>query len=221
MPNSSCDPGDTLVSGITFENCVVAHASELLEAETTYKTHSHPKSVLFATPFNDGSSSGSSFSSSGSGISEISAIDVAQLSAEIEESTRHEIVSSVTVTNRPETTQELEPHSTSSTANDTGSTHGIAVEESQALNQQAKNVARPQRPLISLNNLPPQFTLRSSNQSTFASQSYSTPFRIPTLALVRLLLYPLIPIFSFTLMCVVRWVWFRSAMPSRWEILNV
>lgn len=59
-------------------------------------------------------------------------------------------------------------------------------------------------------------TLVTSN-----STPNSSPFRIPALALVRLLLYPLIPILSFTLMCVVRWVWFRSNMPSRWEILNV
>ncbi|KAJ2388081.1 hypothetical protein H4S02_003050 [Coemansia sp. RSA 2611] len=80
---------------------------------------------------------------------------------------------------------------------------------------------RPQRFLLKLGSLPPQLTLRSRNRSLMSSSSGSSPFRIPTLALFRLLLYPLIPIFSFTLMCVVRWVWFRSTMPSRWEILNV
>ncbi|KAJ2776452.1 hypothetical protein GGI15_004842 [Coemansia interrupta] len=82
-------------------------------------------------------------------------------------------------------------------------------------------VFRARRPLLRLASLPPQFTLRSSNRSTFTSSSSNSQFRIPTLALVRLLLYPLIPILSFTLMCVVRWVWFRSTMPSRWEVLNV
>ncbi|KAJ2402216.1 hypothetical protein GGF41_007603, partial [Coemansia sp. RSA 2531] len=224
ISNSTCDPGDTLVSGITFKSSEKFDLhSELLDSER-HRTLTHPKSVLFVTPFNDSSSS---FSSSGSVISEISAIDVAQLSADSEEDqepAHAEILTSgVTAIDSPEIAQALGPHSTSSTANDTSSTHGI-TEESQALSSlQAKNgpAVRQQRPLISLNSLPPQFTLRSSNQSTFASQSYSTPFRIPTLALVRLLLYPLIPIFSFTLMCVVRWVWFRSAMPSRWEILNV
>ncbi|KAJ2711899.1 hypothetical protein H4R19_003029 [Coemansia spiralis] len=71
---------------------------------------------------------------------------------------------------------------------------------------------------LSLSNLP-SFSSRSRSQLPLGSGT--PPFRIPTLALVRLLLYPLIPILSFTLMCVVRWVWFRSNMPSRWEILNV
>ncbi|KAJ1720933.1 hypothetical protein LPJ53_004483 [Coemansia erecta] len=79
---------------------------------------------------------------------------------------------------------------------------------------------RARRPLLRLASLPPQFTLRS-NRSTFTSSSSNSQFRIPTLALARLILYPLIPILSFTLMCVVRWVWFRSTMPSRWEVLNV
>ncbi|KAJ2377061.1 hypothetical protein IW150_001608 [Coemansia sp. RSA 2607] len=82
-------------------------------------------------------------------------------------------------------------------------------------------VFRAGRPLLRLTSLPSLFTLRSSNRSTFTSSSSNSQFRIPTLALVRLLLYPLIPILSFTLMCVVRWVWFRSIMPSRWEVLNV
>ncbi|KAJ2869386.1 hypothetical protein GGH93_006176, partial [Coemansia aciculifera] len=229
VSGSTCDPGDTLVSGITFkssEKIALSRHSELVDTER-HRTLTHPKSVLFVTPFNDGSSSsGSSFSSSGSRISEISAIDVAQLSADSEEEGEGPaeiFTSGVTAIDSPEIAQALGPHSTSSTANDTSSTHGIE-EESQALSSlQAKNgpAVRQPKPLISLTSLPPQFTLRSSNQSMFASQSYSTPFRIPTLALVRLLLYPLIPIFSFTLMCVVRWVWFRSAMPSRWEILNV
>ncbi|KAJ2661222.1 hypothetical protein IWW48_002518 [Coemansia sp. RSA 1200] len=78
------------------------------------------------------------------------------------------------------------------------------------------------RTLLKLAGLPPPFTLRSSHRSVLACQpGASAPFRIPTLALVRLLLYPLIPIFSFTLMVVVRWVWFRSNLPSRWEVLNV
>ncbi|KAI9502109.1 hypothetical protein BX070DRAFT_235779 [Coemansia spiralis] len=78
------------------------------------------------------------------------------------------------------------------------------------------------RPILRLASLPPPFLFRNSHRSTLASQATVTaPFRIPTLALVRLLLYPLIPILSFTLMCVVRWVWFRSTMPSRWEVLNV
>ncbi|KAJ2809164.1 hypothetical protein H4R20_000343 [Coemansia guatemalensis] len=81
--------------------------------------------------------------------------------------------------------------------------------------------ARPQKHLLSLGKLPPQLIQRGRNRTLISSHSSSSPFRIPTLALFRLLLYPLIPIFSFTLMCVVRWVWFRSAMPSRWEILNV
>ncbi|KAI9471724.1 hypothetical protein BX667DRAFT_517137 [Coemansia mojavensis] len=80
---------------------------------------------------------------------------------------------------------------------------------------------RSQRLLIKLSSLPPQLTLRSRNRSLVSSGSTMSPFRIPTLALLRLLLYPLIPILSFTLMCIVRWVWFRSDMPSRWEILNV
>ncbi|KAJ2387246.1 hypothetical protein H4S02_003454 [Coemansia sp. RSA 2611] len=129
-------------------------------------------------------------------------------------SSQHEVfATSAPATSSPEITQA--PYS--------NETHGAIIEESPALSSLlARNgTARGPKPLISLNSLPPQFTLRSSNQSTFASQTYSSPFRIPTLALVRLLLYPLIPIFSFTLMCVVRWVWFRSAMPSRWEILNV
>ncbi|KAJ2663386.1 hypothetical protein IW148_002516 [Coemansia sp. RSA 1199] len=75
--------------------------------------------------------------------------------------------------------------------------------------------------LPKLGSLPPQLTLRSKNRLLVSSNPMASPFRIPTLALFRLLLYPLIPIFSFTLMCVVRWVWFRSTMPSRWEILNV
>ncbi|KAJ1645893.1 hypothetical protein LPJ64_002554 [Coemansia asiatica] len=86
---------------------------------------------------------------------------------------------------------------------------------------QTTSIAQPKRPLLRLTGLPPQFTLRSSNRTTFVSSSNGSQFRIPTLALVRLLLYPLIPIISFTLMCVVRWVWFRSTMPSRWEVLNV
>ncbi|KAJ2596008.1 hypothetical protein GGF39_003616 [Coemansia sp. RSA 1721] len=86
---------------------------------------------------------------------------------------------------------------------------------------QTSRISQPRRPLLRLTSLPPQFTFRSSNRTTFVSSSNGSQFRIPTLALVRLLLYPLIPIISFTLMCVVRWVWFRSTMPSRWEVLNV
>ncbi|KAJ2896862.1 hypothetical protein IWW38_001895 [Coemansia aciculifera] len=204
---SAGDPGATLVSGITFTDRDDAAIGK--STDSKHKTMSHPKSVLFVVPFNDGeeSSSGSSFSTSGSVLSEISAIDVAQLSA------RHEPFSSgITAINSPEITQAVDPpQSTSSTAND--STHIAKIEPA--------IIRKMAGPLTALQILLPQFTLRSSNQSTFASQSYSTPFRIPTLALVRLLLYPLIPIFSFTLMCVVRWVWFRSAMPERWEILNV
>ncbi|KAJ2747133.1 hypothetical protein GGI20_000747 [Coemansia sp. BCRC 34301] len=219
--NGAGDPGDTLVSGITFDN---SKGTSLPESSTRHGAMLHPKSVLFAVPFNHGDSScGSSFSSSGSGLSEISAIDVAQLSvnAAMEPANpRHEtFTSGATAINSPEITPAVgPPQSTSSTAND--STHGddnagIMVDK------KSEPSVRTQKPLITLQSLPPQFTLRSSNQSTLASQSHSTPFRIPTLALVRLLLYPLIPIFSFTLMCVVRWVWFRSTMPSRWEILNV
>ncbi|KAJ2159366.1 hypothetical protein GGF46_003069 [Coemansia sp. RSA 552] len=87
--------------------------------------------------------------------------------------------------------------------------------------QASRTHRRPRRFLLNLSNLPPQITLRSRNRTFLSSNSSTSPFRIPTLALVRLLLYPLIPIFSFTLMCIVRWVWFRSTMPSRWEILNV
>ncbi|KAJ2401476.1 hypothetical protein GGI23_001372 [Coemansia sp. RSA 2559] len=83
-------------------------------------------------------------------------------------------------------------------------------------------MAARRRTVLRLANLPPPFTLRSNHRSVLVCQNgASSPFRIPTLALVRLLLYPLIPIFSFTLMVIVRWVWFRSNMPSRWEVLNV
>ncbi|KAJ2734798.1 hypothetical protein IW152_002016 [Coemansia sp. BCRC 34962] len=217
-PGNTGDPGDTLVSGITLESSeIAAHNIESLKVNEGMLAN--PKSVLFATSFSNNSCSLKS--SSSFQASEISAIDVAQLGASPEDpaNSRHDVfATSAPTASSPEIAQA--PHSTSSTANET---HGGIVEESPALSPfQAKSgPVRAPRPLISLNSLPPQFTLRSSNQSTFASQTYSTPFRIPTLALVRLLLYPLIPIFSFTLMCVVRWVWFRSAMPSRWEILNV
>ncbi|KAJ1819713.1 hypothetical protein LPJ60_003608, partial [Coemansia sp. RSA 2675] len=212
LQGSTRDPGDTLVSRITLESSEMAvHNTESLEAKEGMLTN--PKSVLFASPFSAGSSLKRSLSSQ---VSEISAIDVAQLGASPVDltSSQHEVfTTSAPATSSPEITQA--PYS--------NETHGAIIEESPALSPlQARNgTARGPKPLISLNSLPPQFTLRSSNQSTFASQTYSSPFRIPTLALVRLLLYPLIPIFSFTLMCVVRWVWFRSAMPSRWEILNV
>ncbi|KAJ2451203.1 hypothetical protein GGF42_004313 [Coemansia sp. RSA 2424] len=230
---SAHDPGDTLVSGITFsdsEAIALSRDIKVPESGTRHRTISHPKSVLFVTPFNGSegsSSSGSSISSSGSGLSEISAIDVAQLLASTEDETepakvRHETYASgATAIHYPEITPAIgPPQSASSTAND--STHSDGhTGTSMVCSAKSEPAVRTQKPLITLQSLPPQFTLHSSNQSTFASQSYSTPFRIPTLALVRLLLYPLIPIFSFTLMCVVRWVWFRSAMPSRWEILNV
>ncbi|KAJ2769650.1 hypothetical protein IWQ57_003014 [Coemansia nantahalensis] len=74
---------------------------------------------------------------------------------------------------------------------------------------------------LSLSNLLTLPSLSRRSRTQMAPVPGTPPFRIPTLALVRLLLYPLIPILSFTLMCVVRWVWFRSNMPSRWEILNV
>ncbi|KAJ2784636.1 hypothetical protein H4R18_001015 [Coemansia javaensis] len=83
---------------------------------------------------------------------------------------------------------------------------------------------RGRQRMLSLSGLVPLLTPRTRTQSPAELQlaaAAAAAFRIPTLALVRLLLYPLIPILSFTLMCVVRWVWFRSALPSRWEILNV
>ncbi|KAJ1680429.1 hypothetical protein EV182_000010 [Spiromyces aspiralis] len=39
-------------------------------------------------------------------------------------------------------------------------------------------------------------------------------FRPPMFAIIRLLLYPLVPILSLALMAIVRWVWFQSSVPS-------
>ncbi|KAI8322934.1 hypothetical protein GQ54DRAFT_310533 [Martensiomyces pterosporus] len=101
--------------------------------------------------------------------------------------------------------------------NGSGASNVQAVDEGSS-----RGSGRNRRPVLTLENIPTPATLQN-HRSTYSGHSSgsSSPFRIPTLALVRLLLYPLIPILSFTLMCVVRWVWFRSTMPSRWEVLSV
>ncbi|KAJ1922194.1 hypothetical protein H4219_000056 [Mycoemilia scoparia] len=67
---------------------------------------------------------------------------------------------------------------------------------------------------------PPLFLLQNSNNNDYKTQSWSRNSRPPTFAIFRLLLYPLVPIITLTLMAVVRWVWFRSTMPPKYIILN-